>query len=526
MTTAELSRSDLSEHPEQRPQAADAISEDANGRRRPAPYAHLFRLLHWVLPVTIVMGAVTGLSLHAAARPEWSLLGGVLPNWLPGGQMHVLHLLAAVVTTASLAAVVYLYWRRKTRRRAIHVLLLIAGAVLVVTGLLMIHSPGPAWVYLLVRWLHAAAGLGVLSLALLWHLVEALVRFPRLLIRTFHPWASPSWRQLVAFAVLLVLAACLILNVVPNGIAGRQLVAKRIASAGQDLATLPWDEAQPLVIELANGSGFEQGRTKVTLQALHDGQDILVRARWADPTHDRRYQPWRRTDSGWEHMATVLSDESYYYEDKLSLVFPTQPNRTFETVGCAVCCHVGGGRPYGYKGYDSTIDVWHWKATRTDPVGQLDDKYWSDVELGVTNGRHGDPKTGGGYETNVSEDESHPKCLPATPAAVRQGGILSEQAVAYESAEAAEILAQMPAGTIVPGMLLAPFEGDRGDVGCQSSYRDGQWEVLIRRRLDTGSEHDVQFVPGRTHTFGCAAFDHSSKRHAYNLASYGLRLEL
>ncbi len=96
----------------------------------------------------------------------------------------------------------------------------------------------------------------------------------------------------------------------------------------------------------------------------------------------------KRTEDGWNHLATVLDDECYYYEDKFSLVFPVERNARFERFGCAACCHVGGGRPYGYKGDDETIDVWHWKATRVDPVGQIDDKYWSEVVLGETNGRH------------------------------------------------------------------------------------------------------------------------------------------
>ena len=525
MTMTAVSRNDVFDNASNDSLPTGETSDDLAKLPRPIPYAYLFRLLHWVLPVTIIAGAVTGLSLHAAARPEWSLMAGVLPNWLPGGQMQVVHLLLAVVTTAALSAVLYLYLRRQTRRRAIHVLLLLSGAVMVVTGLLMLHAPHPAWVYPLARSVHAVAGLGVLCVALLWHLAEGLFRFPRLLIPTFHPWASPKWVSLVAFSGLLLVSAGLIFNVAPHEIAHRQMVAGRIPTIGEDLAMVSWDEAQPLVVELANGSGFQQGRTTVTLQAMHDGEQLVVRARWADPTQDRQYQPWQKTDDGWDQMATVLSDESYYYEDKFALAFPTEPNRVFDAVGCAICCHLGGGRPYGYKGYDSTIDVWHWKATRADPVGQIDDKYWSEVELGVTNGRHGDPKTAGGYKTNVSEDKTGPKWLPATPMAVRGGGILSDQTVPVDSDEASEILAQMPPGAIVPGMVLAPFEGDRGDVHCQSTHRDGQWEVLIRRRLDTGSEFDVQFVPGETYTFACAAFDHSSKRHAYDFDTYALKLD-
>ena len=43
-------------------------------KKRPkrTPYPHLFRLLHWVLPAALIVSLVTGLSLHAVARPGWS----------------------------------------------------------------------------------------------------------------------------------------------------------------------------------------------------------------------------------------------------------------------------------------------------------------------------------------------------------------------------------------------------------------------------------------------------------------------
>jgi len=491
------------------------------------PYAHLFRLLHWILPVTMVVGIVTGLSLHAVARPDWSLFSGVMPSWLLSGRVQVYHLAAAVVTSAGLVAVLYLYWRHKTRRQVAHVVSLAAGVVLVVTGLLMLHPPQAAWIYTMARTLHFAAGVVVLPLALVWHVGEGLIRFPRFLVPAFHPWASARPGQLLAFVPLLMVFAVLILNVLPKPLAGRQLTAKRISATSDDLKALPWDSADPLTLELADGVGFDHGRTQVTLQALHDGEDLFVRAQWNDGTEDRQYQPWKKTEEGWQQLVTVGNDESYYYEDKFSLIFPTKTDLQFETFGCAAACHagVGKGHAYGSKGSDTLIDVWHWKATRADPVGQIDDKYWSFLEDAGPSGRHGDPKDGGGYKKNVAKEGGHPAFLPASPKAVRQGGILADQAVAYDSEEAAKILDEMPAGTIVPGMVLSPFQGDRGDVVCQSSHEDGRWEVLIRRKLDTGSEFDTAFVPGQIHTFGCAAFDHSSKRHAYGFETYGLNLE-
>jgi len=493
---------------------------------RPIPYAHLFRLLHWVLPVSMVVSLLTGLSLHAIARPGWSLFSGVLPDWFWSGRVHVYHLLSAVVYSASVVAVLYLYWRRKVRRRAMLVILLGSAAVMLVTGLLLLFPPQATWAYWIARVLHSVAGLGVLPVVFLWHLFEGLTRFRRLLVRAFHPWASPRWRQLLYFAPLLVLAACVILSLVPKSLVGRELLARRIEPAAGSFDSLPWDDAPALVLDLANGMGFDKGCTHVTLQALHDGEDLFVRAQWLDPTEDRRYQPWQKTADGWEHLVTAMNDESYYYEDKFSLIFPTQRSWQFEAFGCAACCHAGTeGHAYGSKSFGTIVDVWHWKATRAAPLDQIDDKYWWKPEPKGAGGRHGDPDSEGGYKKNVSDDGEHPKYLPATPWAVRQGGILLDQALPFDSPEAAEVAKDMPPGTIVPGIVFSPFKGDRGDVHCRSKHADGRWEVLIRRKLDTGSDYDTAFVPGHSYSFGCAAFDHTSKRHANGFPVYRLAIE-
>ena len=84
---------------------------------------------------------------------------------------------------------------------------------------------------------------------------------------------------------------------------------------------------------------------------------------------------------------------------------------------------------------------------------------------------------------------------------------------------------------MIPGIVAAAAEGDRGDIRCLSRHADGRWQLYIRRKLDTerklddGCLSDVTFVPGSAHAFGCAAFDNTSKRHAYGLTPYRLVLE-
>ena len=58
-------------------------------------------------------------------------------------------------------------------------------------------------------------------------------------------------------------------------------------------------------------------------------------------------------------------------------------------------------------------------------------------------------------------------------------------------------------------------------LAMRERYGDAEHRVLS---LDTGSEFDVQFKPGGSYAFSCAAFDHTSKRHAYSLAVFRLGL--
>jgi hypothetical protein len=382
---------------------------------------------------------------------------------------------------------------------------------------------GPPAVYNTARTLHGVVGLLALPVAFLWHGIDGLTRRRGRLIAAFWRGPGPPGRPMAAFVLLTVVSSCLILNGLPVVPSWRVLAAARIDPLAEavDLPALPWGDARPLVVELANGVGYRDGRTTATLRALHDGNRLFVLAEWLDSNEDRRYRPWRRTGDGWQPLVTNPSDENVYTEDKFSLIFPIEPDPWFDRFGCAASCHAGGGRDYGYKGTPHLLDVWHWKATRTDPVGQVDDQYWSQVDFDARNlGRLNDPKQSGGYESNVSEDGSHPAYLPARLKLVRDGIIPREHAVEYTPEAAAAI----PPGTIIPGIVASPMIGDRGDVRCVSEHADGRWRLYMERALDTGSPYDAPLTPGESLPFTAAAFDHTGKRHAYNYTVYRLVL--
>jgi len=75
-------------------------------------------------------------------------------------------------------------------------------------------------------------------------------------------------------------------------------------------------------------------------------------------------------------------------------------------------------------------------------------------------------------------------------------------------------------GDLVPGIITAPFTGDRGDLSAGFVWADGVWTVEIRRKLVTGSEFDVQFddMAGSYH-FGVSIFDNAQTMHSYQVGA-------
>ncbi len=73
------------------------------------------------------------------------------------------------------------------------------------------------------------------------------------------------------------------------------------------------------------------------------------------------------------------------------------------------------------------------------------------------------------------------------------------------------------AGDEVPGILVAPFTGDRGDIPAQAIWENGVWTLEWSRKLKTGSPTDVQFDdPAKKYAFGVAVFDNAQVRHAFH----------
>lgn len=280
-----------------------------------------------------------------------------------------------------------------------------------------------------------------------------------------------------------------------------------------------WAEAPATAIKVSGGANM--GATTVELKSVYAGDTVYFLLSYADPTESQQRSPWKLGDDGtWAKLKDPNDkggDNNVYYEDKFSLMWPIGMSvPQFESVGCFSGCHAGDGtgKPYGNKYFEAPgtmADLWHWKSVRN--LNQLDDQYVDttayDKDKSPEAGRHSDPKDGGGYVDNQTEDKKLPAFAlpgnqPAPPYFILDGEKVPFDPAAYKP------------GDEVPGIVKSEITGDRGDIAAGWTYADGKWTIEFGRKLVTGSTYDVQFDDlAATYYFGVAVFDNAQVRHAF-----------
>jgi len=281
-----------------------------------------------------------------------------------------------------------------------------------------------------------------------------------------------------------------------------------------------WAEAEAIMIELEGGANA--GETEVTMKSVYTDDMVYFLLSWADPTESYIRSPWLKQDDGsWLKLRDPDDrggDNNVYYEDKMSIIWTINNSiPKFERQGCYVACHVSRGddvKPYGNKYTDEGMgDMWHWKSVRN--LNQVDDQYldstpWSPETPSA--GRKSDPKTGGGYVDNQTEDKTMPMWMgpEGSPRDGTPGYILDSAKEPFDDSLFA-------AGDMVPSIIISEMIGDRGDLSAGWLWADGVWTIEIGRVLDTGSEYDVQFNDlDALYYFGVATFENAQVRHAYH----------
>ncbi|QTF92143.1 ethylbenzene dehydrogenase-related protein [Halomonas sp. BM-2019] len=141
------------------------------------------------------------------------------------------------------------------------------------------------------------------------------------------------------------------------------------------------------------------------------------------------------------------------------------------------------------------LDLWHWRAGRSNPIGVSDDQWVGEF-------RFGDAGTGP-YTTNWDGENAQPRWM-FDPEIVDRHSLRWEDVaanrfdfdglyyLAEEFATAFDPDHDWQEGDVIPRRLLREPAGSRGDIRVHGEGRwaDGYWDVTLVRALDTGSPLD------------------------------------
>jgi hypothetical protein len=205
------------------------------------------------------------------------------------------------------------------------------------------------------------------------------------------------------------------------------------AEAPVDCEDPIWDEAQEISVETGtvdagmlygdgqlNMSGtfggtatFNRGDgANLRLTALYTtgGSEVYIRARWDDVIFnlDRRRALYNGP-ADQEKEDDPFGYTSQMNDDKIGVAFEITPGTesefgTFDEVGCAAACHnvADEGVELDMRPRTGKVDIWHWKTSRSEPVGYVNDQF-ADPEGGrQTDAGVGIEKRNRGGDTNRS----------------------------------------------------------------------------------------------------------------------------
>jgi hypothetical protein len=295
----------------------------------------------------------------------------------------------------------------------------------------------------------------------------------------------------------------------------------------------------------------------VTLRSAYDADNIYLLAEWVDPTQSLSREPWY-FDAATQRWAQEKGAPAFvngsitrpaFYEDKIAMLWNVNNSVSGWNNGtCYKSCHTGlpeeDGSSRHFTNHPSEkIDMWHWKSVRGGVnLGQFDDQYQNN---NYPNGRFSDAG-GGGYTDNAQTltitgtgaSVSVPKFV--IPGRTNYGWILGSEttngtAKAVTAVSVTGVLTLSDGSVInpnsgtdyqragtglgakaIPGIVVAPYAGNRADISCKATYTGSGWILEFKRALKTGDtlNQDVDFSSLADQYFGFAVFDNAQIAHS------------
>lgn len=162
-----------------------------------------------------------------------------------------------------------------------------------------------------------------------------------------------------------------------------------VATATVDSGMLYGDGELNMTGTFGGTSDFNSGNpANLQLTALYtEAGQIFIRARWDDMIFnlDRRRALFNGPPDPDKPEESPAGWTSQLNDDKIGMAFEIDPGTasefgTFEDVGCAASCHNVAGEGLDMRPETGKVDIWHWKTSRSEPVGYVDDQFAEPVD--------------------------------------------------------------------------------------------------------------------------------------------------
>jgi len=156
------------------------------------------------------------------------------------------------------------------------------------------------------------------------------------------------------------------------------------------------------------------------------------------------------------------------------------------------------------------LDLWHWRAARSNPIGASDDEQ-------IFEFRYGDAGDGP-FTSNWDKEKEQPRFMLDPKKTGRaalswnaiQQGKLGFDDIYYISEDIAVPFDPKRAWTeddVLPRLLLRKSSGSHADIAVagKARWKDGYWDVTLVRKMDTGNPFDDKaFVDHRSYPLAFA----------------------
>lgn len=510
-------------------------------------------LLHSTLILVAVISLLSGLRIATLSYPQLLTVSALLPQ----GLMHRWHLTSAAFFSAIVIGYVFYLalFRRAARRqwrhrdayhRAVEWFGYSTIAGLLCTGVGLYFFSQPFW-----KTLHFVAAL-LLLIYILLHAIIYLLQYGINILPAIVNFSSVALSKniMVSVAFLGIAGSFYFLYLQRNfySLPVAQVETDEFFEIDGIADEAGWQNAVTVSVPTFGGANFIDGATSVRIKAVTHHEDIFFHITWQDPTQSLAHLPLIKTEQGWRIIQDGFHhfNERSHYEDKFAVILAD----TCEP-GAAGTAHLGHkplkdkpahwtGKGYHYAGAGQMVDLWHWKAVRTNDMFLADDNFIGEPDIArpgsrrYTGGYMPDGKDSGSYVMNwdwYKADRVIPKRLPKNPAELagydlqKNSSTLNWVIPWFSYEPYSETKDTYPVGTIMPSVIYTSnqFEGDRADVRARAQWSDGIWSLEMARKLDTGSPNDILIKDGIC--LWVAAFDHAQIEHTRHVRPIKLVLK-